>query len=59
MASHVDIDTALKERRVFEPSDPLGLRVAGGRDAIQLNEIQTNAPIEEAKFDRPMASTGQ
>ena len=25
----------------------------GGRDAIQLNQIQTNVPIEPAKFERP------
>ena len=24
-----------------------------GRDAIQLNDIQTNVPIDEAKFGRP------
>jgi hypothetical protein len=28
-----------------------------GRDAIQLKEIQTNVPIDAAKFGRPPAST--
>jgi hypothetical protein len=27
-----------------------------GRDAIQLSEIQTNVPIDEAKFGRPVQS---
>ncbi len=30
-----------------------------GRDAIQLSEIKTNVPIEEAKFGRPVKSIGQ
>lgn len=31
----------------------------GGRDAIQLNEIQTNVPIDEAKFGRPTVAKKQ
>ena len=30
-----------------------------GRDAIQLSEIQTNVPIDEAKFGRPVQSKGK
>lgn len=30
-----------------------------GRDAIQLTEVQTNVPIDAAKFDRPAPSKGQ
>ena len=30
-----------------------------GRDAIQLSEVQANAPIDEAKFERPAASKGR
>jgi photosynthetic reaction center cytochrome c subunit len=30
-----------------------------GRDAIQLSEIQTNVPIDDAKFGRHVHSTGQ
>jgi hypothetical protein len=29
-----------------------------GRDAIQLNEVQTNVPIDESKFGRPAPSSG-
>jgi hypothetical protein len=29
----------------------------GGRDAIQLSEVQTNVPIDAAKFGRPVPST--
>lgn len=30
-----------------------------GRDAIQLNDVQTNVPIDAAKFGRPTSSKGQ
>ena len=30
----------------------------GGRDAIQLSEVQTNVPIDAAKFGRPAPSKG-
>jgi len=30
----------------------------GGRDAIQLNEVKTNVPIDAAKFGRPAPSKG-
>jgi hypothetical protein len=30
-----------------------------GRDAIQLNEVQTNVPIDAAKFERPPVSKGR
>jgi photosynthetic reaction center cytochrome c subunit len=30
----------------------------GGRDAIQLSQVQTNVPIDAAKFGRPAASKG-
>lgn len=30
-----------------------------GRDAIQLNEIKTNVPIDEAKFGKPVPSHGK
>ena len=31
----------------------------GGRDAVQLSEVQTNVPIDAAKFGRPGASKGR
>jgi hypothetical protein len=37
-------------RRIFAWMD--------GRDAIQLSEVQTNVPIEAAKFGRPEPSKG-
>jgi hypothetical protein len=30
-----------------------------GRDAIQLNEIKTNVPIDDAKFGKPASVKGQ
>jgi hypothetical protein len=30
-----------------------------GRDAIQLTDVQTNVPIDEARFGRPAAATGR
>jgi hypothetical protein len=30
-----------------------------GRDAIQLNEVQMNVPIDAAKFERPPVSKGR
>jgi photosynthetic reaction center cytochrome c subunit len=30
-----------------------------GRDSIQLNQIQTNVPIDDAKFGDPAAVKGQ